>query len=66
MQIEFNGTPTTIAPEQTLAQLASDHIGTGAHFAVAVNATVIPRPRWDTITMHEGDTIEVVHAVGGG
>lgn len=34
--------------------------------AVAINAEVVPRSRFDEVEIREGDRVEVIHAVGGG
>lgn len=34
--------------------------------AVAVNQEVVPRSRFESRQIHEGDRVEVIHAVGGG
>ena len=34
--------------------------------AVAHNGAVIPRARLDGVTLRDGDTLEIVRAVGGG
>lgn len=34
--------------------------------AVAVNDAVVPRRQWPDLHLHDGDTIEVIHAVQGG
>ena len=34
--------------------------------AVAVNGEVVPRSRWAEAAISDGDTVEVVRAVGGG
>lgn len=34
--------------------------------AVAINGEFVPRARYDTVTLKNGDTIDVVSAVGGG
>ena len=34
--------------------------------AVALNGEVVPRDRWPSATIREGDAVEVVRAVGGG
>ncbi|KNC20357.1 thiamine biosynthesis protein ThiS [Arthrobacter sp. RIT-PI-e] len=34
--------------------------------AVAVNAEVVPRSRWATVRIDDGDDVEVVNAVQGG
>ncbi len=34
--------------------------------AVAINAQVVPRSRFDEVEIREGDSVEVIQAVGGG
>ena len=34
--------------------------------AVALNGEVVPRSDWPRVTVNEGDSVEVVRAVGGG
>ncbi len=34
--------------------------------AVALNGEVVPRSEWARVTVNDGDTVEVVRAVGGG
>jgi len=34
--------------------------------AVALNGEVVPRNDWPRVTVNEGDSVEVVRAVGGG
>lgn len=34
--------------------------------AVALNGKVIPKQKWDSVTVNENDEIEIVHAVQGG
>jgi sulfur carrier protein len=34
--------------------------------AVAINSTVVPRSRFEQVTIEEGDAVEVIQAVGGG
>jgi thiamine biosynthesis protein ThiS len=34
--------------------------------AVALNGEVVPRSEWGSVTVNDGDTVEVVRAVGGG
>jgi sulfur carrier protein len=66
MSIVLNGSPAAAVP--TLADLVEQHVGRRAPtgVAVAVNATVIPRDRWASWPLHDGDVVEVVTAVQGG
>ena len=41
-------------------QLKSDRV------AVELNREIIPRTQWNTTKLQNGDTLEVVHFVGGG
>ena len=34
--------------------------------AVAINAQVVPRSRFDEVRVQDGDRVEVIQAVGGG
>jgi sulfur carrier protein len=38
----------------------------GRGVAVALDGEVVPRGDWSTTTVHEGQQVEVVHAVQGG
>ncbi|MEP4372681.1 MAG: sulfur carrier protein ThiS [Alloalcanivorax venustensis] len=39
---------------------------TGRRLAVEVNREIVPKSEHGTHTLQEGDTVEVVHAIGGG
>jgi sulfur carrier protein len=71
MQIVFNGTsiPLASGPEGTAptlaALLASQGLGE-RRVAVEVNGAVVPKSRHASTHLHDGDRIEVVHALGGG
>jgi thiamine biosynthesis protein ThiS len=34
--------------------------------AIELNREIVPRNRWDTTHLTEGDCLEIVHFVGGG
>jgi sulfur carrier protein len=38
----------------------------GRRVAVAINAEVVPRSKFDEVHVRAGDRVEVIHAVGGG
>lgn len=62
-----NGQPYPYRPQtirELMATLGLDPDRPG--IAVAVNATVIPRPEWGSIQLQPGDRVEIVHAVAGG
>lgn len=68
MTVVVNGEPRTLTAGTTVADLVRalgrdpDRAGT----AIARNGEVIPRRVWPLTTLDDGDTIEVVTAVGGG
>ncbi len=50
----------------TIASLLAALPGITGTVVVEVNASIIPRERFDATQLHAGDTIEIVHFVGGG
>ena len=66
MTIRVNGEAREIAVGATLADVVR-LIGSRVDaVAVARNGEVVPRARLETEAAAEGDTIEVIRAVGGG
>ena len=66
MDILLNGTPRTLAAAATLAALLESEGLAGRRIAVEVNGEIVPRGRHGEHMLHEGDRIEIVHALGGG
>jgi sulfur carrier protein len=66
MRIELNGEPLELpAPMHVEALLV--HLGLGERrVAVEVNREIVPRSRHAQHLLHEGDRVELVHALGGG
>ena len=58
----FDGTPTPFTLAALLERLAmkSDRV------AVELNRDIVPRDRWSSTQLDEGDQLEIVHFVGGG
>ena len=56
----YEATPGTLA-----ALLESEGLA-GRRIAVEVNGEIVPRGRHGEHMLHEGDRIEIVHALGGG
>ncbi|MDF3918005.1 sulfur carrier protein ThiS [Salinicola sp. LHM] len=66
MQIQLNGEPRQLDGEQTLAQLV-DTLGlTGRRIAIEVNEEIVPRSLHAQTRLNDGDSVEIVHAIGGG
>ena len=68
MTVVVNGEPRPVAVDTTVADLvrALGRDPGRAGTAIARNGEIIPRRVWPTTTLDDGDTIEVVTAVGGG
>jgi thiamine biosynthesis protein ThiS len=69
MKLHINGEAQEIAEASnrlTLAQLV-EHLSLKAdRVAVELNREIAPRDRWSAIQLKEGDSLEIVHFVGGG
>lgn len=66
MQIIFNGHPSELSEETSVAGLVSGVLTDTAGIAVAVNATVVPRSAWAITELRPGDRVEVLTAAPGG
>ena len=66
MQIQLNGKPHHCRDGESLAQLLVDTGYSLRRVAVEVNREIVPRSTHAQRTLHEGDRVEIVHAIGGG
>lgn len=66
MAITLNGKPHETARVQTVAELVETLSVKANQVAVAVNGQVVRRVDWAATNVCDGDTVEVVRAVGGG
>jgi sulfur carrier protein len=68
MRIVINGDPRELAADATAADAvdASGAPAARAGLAVAVDGEVVPRGRWDSTPLREGQRVEVLQAVQGG
>jgi len=64
--VTINGIERIIDPGTTVAGLVAATSHTAGGLAVALNESVVPRSRWPTTTVREGDRIEVLSAAQGG
>ena len=61
-----NGEPHAMDAGATVADLVAT-LGLGPRrIAVEVNRAVVPRAEYGSTVLHDGDTVEVIHFVGGG
>ena len=66
MKVTLNGKERELKEGATLAVLL-DETGTRREStAVAVNLAVVPRGEMATRVLREGDSVEIIEAVGGG
>ncbi len=66
MKVTLNGKAHEIGDDTSLAQVVARLTSADRGIAVALNGTVVPRPRWETITLSDDDHVEVLTAVQGG
>jgi sulfur carrier protein len=66
MQITLNGEPKSITGILTLEQLLADLKIPSGRVACEVNLKIIKRAFYPTTPLHEGDTVEIIQAIGGG
>lgn len=66
MRLVVNGEPRTVADGATVLGLLRA-LGLGeVRVAVEVNRHVVPRAQHESHRLADGDTVEIVHFVGGG
>ncbi len=66
MKIYLNGEAREV-PDNSTAALLIEALGlTDKRIAMEVNMEIVPRSAYDTHTLHAGDKVEIVHAIGGG
>ena len=66
MNILLNGEPHTIEDNAYISTLIGQLNLVDKRLAVEVNREIIPKSKHDQHIIHEGDTIEIVYAIGGG
>ena len=66
LRIHLNGEPRALPPGVDIIALL-DHEGlAGRRVAVEVNGEIVPRGAHAGHVLHDGDRVEIVHALGGG
>lgn len=66
MHIQLNGEPCELPDGATVADLLERLQLTGRRVAVERNLDIVPRSQHGATVLHDGDQLEVVHAIGGG
>lgn len=66
MNITLNGEQRGIDMPCNIDQLIAELELTGKRLAIELNREIVPRSRYAETTINDGDSIEIVHAIGGG
>lgn len=66
MQIQLNGEKTTLDDTATVQALVESLGLAERRIAVEVNEEIVPRSQHSERRLADGDSVEIVHAIGGG
>ncbi|MDN5924193.1 MAG: sulfur carrier protein ThiS [Xanthomonadales bacterium] len=66
MQITLNGAVHECADNATLVSLLEAAGYAQRRVAVEVNRDIVPKSQHADFALHNGDKVEIVHAIGGG
>ncbi len=66
MKIQLNGESRDIPDHSTAQDLVNLLELHGKRLAMEVNHEIVPRTVYAGHLLHEGDAVEIVHAIGGG
>lgn len=66
MRVRVNGDVLDLDRPVTVGELVDGSVTDRRGVAVAVDGEIVPRSRWDDVTITEGAHIEIVGAVQGG
>jgi sulfur carrier protein len=66
MQVIINGEGHTFNDGILLSTLLTQLEISGKRIAVEINESIVPKSQHDATVIHQGDKIEIIHAIGGG
>jgi len=66
IQVTLNGEPRQFPAPLTFEQLLADMALAGKRIAIERNGEIVPKSTYAQTRLADGDTLEVVVAVGGG
>jgi len=66
IRLMVNGKPTDLEKATALELFLQDHGVDSEFVAVAYNGVVLRREEFGTVTLNQGDVVEIVRPVGGG
>ncbi|HHW4680805.1 MAG TPA: sulfur carrier protein ThiS [Xylella taiwanensis] len=64
--MQLNGQSRQIPETSSIAALLAEEGLSERRVAVEVNGEIVPRRQHAGYVLHEGDRVEIVHALGGG
>jgi thiamine biosynthesis protein ThiS len=66
VQVIVNDEPREVSAAATVADLVAG-LGLGTRrIAVELNRNIVPRGEYAAVPLQDGDTVEIIHFVGGG
>jgi thiamine biosynthesis protein ThiS len=66
ISVTINGNLRQLTATTTVGQLLLELKLTEERIAVEWNQTIVPADEWSTVTLQDGDELEIVRFVGGG
>lgn len=66
INIYVNGDPVEISDGSSILNVLEQLDMTQGRIAVELNASIVPRSQHGSTRLNNGDTLEIVHAIGGG
>ena len=66
IQVQLNGKPRDLEAGRSVRALLEDFELHPGMVVVELNREILARDSYDDVTVSDGDTIELVHFVGGG
>jgi thiamine biosynthesis protein ThiS len=66
LRVQVNGEVREVPEKITLDELVRELSLAPERLAIELNREVVRRAAWPETQMREGDTVEIVHFVGGG
>ena len=66
MKLQINGESNQFDPPLTLSGLLDQLKLKADRVAVELNRSIVPRDQWVKTSLADGDSLEIVHFVGGG
>ncbi len=66
MHLQINGEDKDFSDLSTVADLVKTLGAKPDRVAVELNRNIVPKREWDSTPLKDGDTLEIVHFVGGG